>query len=101
ESPPRSNMPDSASGDDLNAPQVVEGGDAPGRFAAPPAPWGDSRPWWSADSGDGTGPHAMPAPANGSGAHPVVGGTGPHGVIPDGTGPHGTGPHGVVHGGTG
>ncbi|MFS2291939.1 MAG: hypothetical protein FWJ90_04465 [Actinomadura sp.] len=99
-------MPDSASGDDLNAPRVAEGGDAPGRVAAAPAPWGDSRPWWSADSGGGTGPQAMPAHANGSGAHPIAGGTGPHGVIPEGTGPHGvvhgvTGPHGVVHGGTG
>src|SRR5690606_11814379 len=107
ESPPRSDMPDSVSGDDLDAPQVVEGGDAPGRVAAAPAPWGDSRPWWSADAGDGTGPHAMPGHANGSGAHPIVDGTGPHGVIPDGTGPHGvvhgggTGPHGVVRDGTG
>lgn len=107
ESPPRSDMPDSVSGDDLDAPQVVVGGDAPGRVAAAPAPWGDSRPWWSADAGDGTGPHAMPGHANGSGAHPIVDGTGPHGVIPDGTGPHGvvhgggTGPHGVVRDGTG
>ncbi|XRQ12756.1 hypothetical protein ACN3XK_18260 [Actinomadura welshii] len=106
ESPPRSDAPDSASGDDLNAPQVAEDGNAPGPVATAPAPWGDSRPWWSADTGEGTGPHQMPgngtgphtipAPSNGSGAHPVIGGTGPHGVLPDGTGPHG-----VLRDGTG
>ncbi|MGP4029777.1 hypothetical protein [Actinomadura sp. 3N407] len=106
ESPPRSDTQDSASGDDLNAPQVVDDGDVPGRTAAAPAPWGGSRPWWSADSGDGTGPHAMPGPANGSGAHPMPGGTGPHGVLRDGTGPQvmisdGTGGHSVVAGGSG
>ncbi|TDC65591.1 hypothetical protein E1200_18190 [Actinomadura sp. GC306] len=44
---------------------------------------------------NGTGPHTMPAAPNGSGAHPVVGGTGPLGVLPDGTGPHGVLPDGT------
>ncbi|MFG2091204.1 MULTISPECIES: hypothetical protein [unclassified Spirillospora] len=106
ESPPRSDTQDSASGDDLNAPQVVEDGGPPWRAGAEPAPWGGSRPWWSADSGDGTGPHAMAGPANGSGAHPIPGGTGPHGVLRDGTGPQvvisdGTGGHPLVAGGSG
>ncbi|TDC55198.1 hypothetical protein E1281_13875 [Actinomadura sp. KC345] len=83
------------SGGDLSAPQVVEDGDASERVPAPPAPWGGSRPWWSAETGDGTGPHQMPAY-----------GTGPHGVLPDGTGPHGvvrggSGAHPVVAGGSG
>lgn len=105
ESPPRSDMPESVSGGDRNAPQTVEDADAPEQPAAP-TPWGGARPWWSADPGDGTGPHAMPAPANRSGAHPRVGGTGPHGVLRDGTGPHGaladgSGAHPVIPGGTG
>ncbi|MES9542953.1 MULTISPECIES: hypothetical protein [unclassified Actinomadura] len=106
-------MPDSPSGDDLDAAQA--GGDASGQEAAP-APFGGMRPWWSVDMGDGTGPHAlvngtgpqplprngtgphpMPGSVNGSGSHPVVGGTGPHGVLRDGSGAHpvvrnGTGP---------
>ncbi|MEU8803712.1 hypothetical protein [Spirillospora sp. NPDC048819] len=106
ESPPRSDTQDSASGDDLNPPQVVEDGDVPRRARGAPEPWGGSRPWWSADSGDGTGPHPMPGPANRSGAHPIPGGTGPHGVLRDGTGPQvvisdGTGGHPVVTGGSG
>lgn len=114
DSRPRSGTPDSPSGDDLDAAQVIE--DDPGPEAAP-APFGGARPWWSIDIGDGTGPHAMvngtgpqampplrevsgpyamprngtgphamPVSANGSGALPVVG-TGPHGVLRDGTGP--------------
>ncbi|TDE25269.1 hypothetical protein [Actinomadura sp. 6K520] len=118
ESPPRSDTPDSASGADLNAPQVVEDGEAPERLATAPAPWGGSRPWWSTEPVDGTGPqqmpmgangtgpHTIPAAPNGSGAHPIVGGTGPHGALAGGTGPlgvlrDGTGPHGVVPDGTG
>lgn len=114
DSPPRSGTPDSPSGDDLDAAQVMD--DGPGPESAP-APFGGARPWWSLDIGDGTGPHAMvngtgpqamppmrevsgpyamprngtgphamPVSANGSGALPVVG-TGPHGVLRDGTGP--------------
>ncbi|HEY8482835.1 MAG TPA: hypothetical protein VIL71_23720 [Spirillospora sp.] len=106
ESPPRSDVPESTSGDELEAPQAVEDGDARERASTVPSPWGSARPWWSAEPSEGTGPHTMPASANGSGAHPVVGGTGPHGVVSDGTGPHGvisdgTGPHGVVPDGTG
>ncbi|MGW2311360.1 hypothetical protein [Actinomadura luteofluorescens] len=102
DSPPRSGTPDSASGDDLDAAQVIEDGSGPEPV---PSPFGGARPWWSVDIGDGTGPHAMvngtgpqamprngtgphamPVSANGSGALPVVG-TGPHGVIRGGTGP--------------
>jgi hypothetical protein len=122
ESPGRSGAPDAPSGDDLDAAQVVEDGDAPEAAAEPLR---GLRPWWSVDYGDGTGPHGlvngtgpqmmpasatesgahpvvrsgpqvMPGPANGSGAHPVVR-TGPQGVLPDGSGahpviPNGTGP---------
>ncbi|MCQ0009684.1 hypothetical protein [Actinomadura madurae] len=99
-------------------------GDAPEAAAEPLR---GLRPWWSVDYGDGTGPHGpvngtgpqmlpaprdgsgpfpvlgggtgpqpMPRPTNGSGAHPVVR-TGPQGVLPDGSGAHpvipdGTGP---------
>ncbi|TDC89685.1 hypothetical protein [Actinomadura sp. 7K507] len=108
ESPPRSDAPDSASGGDLNAPRVVENGDAPERVAAAPAPWGGSRPWWSAESGDGTGPHRMPGHGYGTGPHGVVpDGTGPHGVLPGGSGAHrivpggGSGAHPVIRDGTG
>lgn len=127
DSPPRSDTPDSAPGDDLDPPQAAGDGAAPQEAAAEPAPWGGSRPWWSADSGDGTGPHRLPngtgpqvppaprdgsgahripAPANGSGAHPLPGGTGPHAVLPDGTGPQvaipgGSGAHPVIPGGSG
>ncbi|TDD33177.1 hypothetical protein E1287_20375 [Actinomadura sp. KC06] len=84
ESPPRSEMPDSSSGDDLDAPQAVEDGDPPEDAAA--APWGDSRPWWSADSGDGTGPHA--AFPDGTGPQIVIrDASGGHPIVPDGTGP--------------
>lgn len=102
DSPPRSGTSDSASGDDLDAAQVIEDGSGP---EPAPSPFGGARPWWSVDIGDGTGPHAMvngtgpqamprngtgphamPVSANGSGALPVVG-TGPHGVIRGGTGP--------------
>ncbi|MFI0374159.1 hypothetical protein ACH35V_40410 [Actinomadura sp. 1N219] len=84
ESPPRSEMPDSSSGDDLNAPQAVEDGGPPEDAAA--APWGDSRPWWSADSGGGTGPHA-PVP-DGTGPQIVIrDASGGHPLVPDGTGP--------------
>ncbi|NKZ06771.1 hypothetical protein [Actinomadura latina] len=112
ESPPRSGAPDSASGDDLDAAQVIEDGDPP---EAASAPWGRARPWWSLDPGDGTGPlkpvngtggHPM---ARGSGAHPVVGsgahpvvGSGAHPVVGSGAHPVlGTGGHPVVQGGTG
>ncbi len=116
ESPPRSGAPDSASGDDLDAAQVVEDG-------AASAPWGRARPWWSLDSGGGTGPlqavngtggHPMAGgsgahPVVGSGAHPVVGsgahpvvGSGAHPVVGSGAHPVvGTGGHPIVHGGTG
>ena len=105
ESPPRSDAPDSASGGDLSAPRAFEDGDAPERVAAPPAPWGGSRPWWSAETGDGTGPHQMPG--YGTGPHGVLpDGTGPHGVVPGGSGAHriipgGSGAHPIVPGGTG
>jgi hypothetical protein len=122
--PPRSGAPDSASGDDLDAAQAAEDG-------AASAPWGRARPWWSLDSGDGTGPlqavngtggHPMVGgsgahpvagsgahPVAGSGAHPVVGsgahpvvGSGAHPVVGSGAYPVvGTGGHPVVHGGTG
>lgn len=124
ESPGRSGTPDSPSGDDLDGAQAVADGDAPEAAAEPLR---GLRPWWSVDYGDGTGPHGpvngtgpqmlpaprdgsgpfpvlgggtgpqpMPRPTNGSGAHPVVR-TGPQGVLPDGSGAHpvipdGTGP---------
>ncbi|WP_141582937.1 hypothetical protein [Actinomadura sp. WMMA1423] len=113
DSPPRSGTPDSPSGDDLDPARAAE--DASGQESAP-APFGGTRPWWSVDMGDGTGPHAMvngtgpqalprngtgphpmPGAVNGSGAHPIVGGTGPHTALRDGSGAHpvvrnGTGP---------
>src|SRR5690349_16932779 len=116
DSPPRSDVPDPASGDDLDA------------------PWSASPPWWSRDrdraaappdaeppsgmeiesdlkvaplpqDGEHTGPRPLPVPPDGSGPHrlPVPpDGSGPHRlpVPPDGSGPHrlplssnGTGPH--------
>ncbi|MEU9841816.1 hypothetical protein AB0C69_21610 [Actinomadura sp. NPDC048032] len=111
DSPPRSGTPDSPSGDDLDAAQVIEDGPGPG---SAPAPFGGARPWWSVDIGDGTGPHAM---VNGTGPHAMPrNGTGPHTMPRNGTGPHampvsangsgampvvGTGPHGVLRDGTG
>lgn len=88
ESPPRSDMPDSASGDD---PRRAEDGEAVGPDGGP-GPWGGSRPWWTADPG--TGPQFLP------------GGSGPLPMFPDGTGPQivisgGTGAPPVVGGGTG
>lgn len=100
ESPPRSDAPVPASGDEMGASRAGEGG-----VAEAPAPWGASRPWWLTSDGDGsgahpavgTGPHTVvgtgPHPAVGTGPHPAVG-TGPHPAV--GTGPHpavGTGPH--------
>ncbi|MES9603987.1 hypothetical protein ABWI04_12605, partial [Actinomadura sp. NPDC000929] len=83
DSPPRSGTPDSPSGDDLDAAQVIE--DGPGPESAP-APFGGARPWWSVDIGDGTGPHAM---VNGTGPHAMPrNGTGPHAMPRNGTGPH-------------
>lgn len=91
ESPPRSGAPDSAPGDDLDAAQVVEDGDAP---EAARAPWGRARPWWSLDTGEGTGP--LP-PVNGTGGHPMVGGSGAHPVVGSGAHPVvGSGAHPVV-----
>jgi hypothetical protein len=122
ESPRPSGAPDSASGDDQDAAQVIE--DGAGREPAP-APLRGLRPWWSSDgggtgphppaggtgpqalpaprdgsgpypvAGSGTGPQVMPGPANGSGAHPIIGGTGPHGVIPGGSGAFPVLPHGT------
>ncbi|WP_433473494.1 hypothetical protein ACQPZP_32375 [Spirillospora sp. CA-142024] len=110
ESPSRSGP---ASGDDGDAGQVIE--DDAVSEAAGPEPFGGARPWWSVDSGGGTGPHVlvngtgpqvlpaprdgsgpqvMPGPVNGSGAHPIVGGTGPHGALPGGAGPLPTVPGG-------
>ncbi|RFS83227.1 hypothetical protein D0T12_24075 [Actinomadura spongiicola] len=76
--------------------------DSPSRSDTPDAasPWGDARPWWTADHGDGTGPHGMVPDVTGpqlvigdmSGGYPVVpvaqGGTGPLPVMP-GPPPHG------------
>ncbi|TDB89084.1 hypothetical protein E1264_09385 [Actinomadura sp. KC216] len=73
ESPPRSDTPDSSSGDDPNAPRPAGEGD-PAEDTG--GPWGDARPWWSSDPGAGTGPQIVIRDA--SGGHPVV---------PDGTGP--------------
>ncbi|MFA1544347.1 hypothetical protein [Actinomadura monticuli] len=129
DSPPRSGAPGSASGDDLDAAQVIEDGSGPGAADAPP--FGGARPWWSADSGDGTGPHGAlggtgphvlpaqrdgsgpyPVPpygtgplatVNGTGGHPMVGGTGGHPIV-GGSGAFpvvGTGGHPIVQGGTG
>ncbi|MFA1547777.1 hypothetical protein [Actinomadura chokoriensis] len=120
ESPPRSGAPDSASGDDLDAAQVIEDGSAPGDAAG--EPWGGARPWWSADGAggtgphgalSGTGPHVLPSPrdgsgpypappygtgplprVNGTGGHPMVGGSGAYQVLD-------TGGHPIVQGGTG
>ncbi|MFD0687554.1 hypothetical protein [Actinomadura fibrosa] len=95
DSPPRSDAPGSAPGDDLDRQQAAEDGAPGGPVVATPEPWGGSPPWWSSAPGDGTGPHALPG---GTGPHVLPDGTGPH-VLPDGTGPHrlpgsanGTGP---------
>ncbi|MFB4307225.1 hypothetical protein [Actinomadura sp. GTD37] len=92
----RPGAPDSGSGDDLEAVQVMEYEDGP------EAPWGGARPWWSADSGGGTGPHGA---VNGTGPHgmpPQRDGSGPYPVPPYGTGPlpavNGTGGHSIVAG---
>ncbi|MFI0411366.1 hypothetical protein [Actinomadura sp. 3N508] len=83
ESPPRSDRPDSSSGDDPNAPRPAGQGDLPEGAAA--GPWGDARPWW-ADSGDGTGPR-MIIP-DGTGPQIVIrDASGGHPIVPDGTGP--------------
>ncbi|WP_067461262.1 hypothetical protein [Actinomadura macra] len=105
DSPPRSEVPDSASGGDLTVsegvddevpPEQPEEAERPG----PPAqaevpelgeqvelpPWGMSPPWWSPGTADGSGPQIV---LGGTGPHALPGlpnGTGPH-VLPDGTGP--------------
>ncbi|QXJ20923.1 hypothetical protein AGRA3207_001720 [Actinomadura graeca] len=102
DSPPRSDAPDSVSGDDLTVPRAVEDAVPPEQQdgAGPPEPadrfqqdprtelppWGASQPWWSPGTGDGTGPQIV---AGGTGPHVLPGpanGTGPH-VLPHGTGP--------------
>ncbi|TDD83690.1 hypothetical protein E1293_14160 [Actinomadura darangshiensis] len=106
----RSGGADFTSGDDRDAAQAVANGGAPEPAAVP---FGGARPWWSSDSGDGTGPHGMvngtgpqvlPQPRDGSGPYQVVaGGTGPIPVA-HGSGAHpivGTGPHRAVPGGSG
>ncbi|WUI01762.1 hypothetical protein OHR68_08080 [Spirillospora sp. NBC_00431] len=88
--PPRSDTPDSASGDDPNAPQIVEEGYPP-PDGDPAASWGGSPPWWSADPGDGTGPQIVIRDA--SGGHPAIpDGTGPLPMIPAPPGPQPPGP---------
>lgn len=85
-------MPESASGDRRDAAQGAEDGAT--AVAAAPAPWGGARPWWSLDSGDGTGP--LPS-LGGTGGHPMVGGSGAHAVVGSGAHPVvGTGGHPVV-----
>ncbi|RKS77301.1 hypothetical protein BZB76_2682 [Actinomadura pelletieri DSM 43383] len=70
--------------------------DSPSRSDTPDSasPWGDARPWWTADHGGDTGPHGMVPDATGpqlmignmSGGYPVVpvaqGGTGPLPLMP-------------------
>ncbi|TDD64807.1 hypothetical protein [Actinomadura rubrisoli] len=85
ESPPRSDTPGSAPGDELDPQQVVEHDAAPGPSGEPgepsepgetAPPWGASPPWWSSGSG----------PGDGTGPQRVQDGTGPH-RLPNGTGP--------------
>ncbi|WP_242893967.1 hypothetical protein [Actinomadura litoris] len=94
-SPSPSDAPDVPSGDDVAVARAADDADPqppPGPVPEPgpepglepgleAAPWGASLPWWSVDQGggtgpqnvqDGTGPHAVPPPPNGTGPLPVA-----------------------------